>query len=472
MAREDELLTPDRWMPRGEAECRGAHAPIAVWQGIPGERAWVHFYHRGRNRILARWRKAAQDPSPRRVRPPCDRYSPCGGCPLMHLDALGQEQARLSLLRDALDEVGLAGLTPRRLVACPDGQRGYRHVVKLAAGYSDRGRIRLGAFGRNSRDIIAVPGCLAATSQLRLAMSSLAHHVIDLDVWPFEPEQGRGLLRYAVLRQSRTSGDILLTLVARKRTRILENLADAVSTGRAAMAGVHLHINDGPGNAIFQFDSTSVSGSSRLCGCHEIEERIAGLRLRIGPGDFFQTNPSVAERIYQDVADLLDPQHPVLDLYCGVGGMALVGARRTGWALGVEQLESAVLRARASAARNRVGAEFLCAPVAEALPDLRSRMDGRQPTVVVNPARRGLEPEVLQGLCSLEPVRLIYVSCNPRTLARDLRQLAGRGLRPVSMKAYDMFPNTSHCEVVTVLDAVDRPAKPGKRPPRRRRVRG
>jgi 23S rRNA (uracil1939-C5)-methyltransferase len=471
MGRRDNHVTPDAWLGRGEASCSSTSPPTAVWQGIPGERCLVHIYAPGKNRSLARWEKAVGKPDPHRVDPPCPRYSVCGGCPWMHMDAQGQSKARLELIRSAFALHDLEEHTPRELRAGPDGLEGYRHLVKLAVGRSDRGRPRVGAFGRSTRNVVPIPGCQVITPTLRELMKLVAHEVLEQDIWPWDPEQGRGVLRYVVARQSRSSGKVLVTLVGARRSPKLGDLAQVLIQRHGAVTGVHLHLNRSPGNALFEPSEDGGIATVRLEGDRTIEENIAGLRLPIGPGDFFQTNPGVAERILRDLEEWIPADRAVVDLYSGVGGLSLVAARRTGWALGVEAVETAVQRARGAASLNGVPAEFIAGEVLESLPELRRRLAGRPPVVVVNPARRGLEPGVVEGLEQLEPSRLVYISCNPVSLARDLVALGERGFSVHHSMAYDMFPNTPHAEVMVVLSGPGAGAKGAARPPRRRVVR-
>jgi 23S rRNA (uracil1939-C5)-methyltransferase len=470
MARHDNVVTPDSWLPRGEASCSRIRPPTAVWQGIPGEKCKIHVYAPGKNRSLARWEGAVGRPSPHRVEPPCPRYSVCGGCPWMHVDAEGQGQGRLDLVRIAYDLHGLAEHAPRQLRACPDGHDGYRHLMKLAVGRSDQGRPRVGAFGRSTRNVVPIPGCRVLAPALQETMKLVAHLVIEQDIWPWDPERERGVLRYVIVRQSRASGKQLVTLVGARRSPKYSDLAQALVQQQGAITGVHLHLNSSPGNALFEPAEDGGIPTVRLEGDRTIEESVAGLRLPIGAGDFFQTNPAVAELIIRDLEEQLSGEHAVVDLYSGVGGLTLAAARRAGWALGVEAVQTAVDRARGAASLNGVPAEFLAGEVLEQLPEIRRRLAGRAPVVVVNPARRGLEPGVVEGLVQLGTARLIYISCNPVSQARDLAELLERGFSVEHSRAYDMFPNTPHVEVMAVLKgpAVDAPQV---RPPRRTMVR-
>jgi 23S rRNA (uracil1939-C5)-methyltransferase len=463
-------VVPGTWMPRGEALSLDLPCPTAIWQGIPGEKSLIHVYHRGRNLWMGRWLEAIEQADPERVDPPCDRYSACGGCPLMHLTPVGQRRVRLDLLRKAFEDEDVPLGRVAEVVPFEGPQREFRHVVKLAAGRSERGNLRLGAYGRNSHAVIPIPECLVATPSLREAMKVVSHHMIGLAIPPWDAETGRGLLRYVVLRQSRASGDVLVTLVAAHFSAALVTLAEEIGRGFPAVVGVHLHVNDGEGNAIFQHDGDGLGGTRHLVGKGVIEERLCGARFRIGPGDFFQTNPSMAEKLATEAVGALLPGRPLVDLYSGVGSIALLGAATAGWAIGVEEVESAVLRARENASLNGVPAEFVMGQVLSVLPEIQTRLGATRPNVVVNPARRGLEEGVLGAILALDPARVLYVSCNPRTLARDLRDLLKAGFHLASVTPFDMFPNTSHVETLVVLDPSSAARDEPSRGPRRRRV--
>jgi len=442
-----------------------------VWAGIPGEQAEIELLHTGQHRVIGRYYGPAGKVHPLRREPPCERFDPCGGCPFMHLQPEGQVMARLSLLRDALQQVGLGQHAPHSLVPSPDGDLDYRHVVKLSVGRSDHGHIRIGAYARHTHRLVAIPGCMVATPTLRRAMATVAHHIIELDVRPWEPETGQGLIRHVVMRQSRATGEVLVTIVAVRRVRILTELAETLAASMSELVGVHLHINEDPGNAIFIRDEEGTVPTMNLRGQELIEERLGSLTLAMGPGDFYQANPGMAEVIGRDMVDLLAPDRdrPVVDLYCGVGGFTLALGQAHGWALGVEAVGGAVLRARENARRNRVTAEFQAGDVATVLPEL-SRLQDRHPVVVVDPARRGLADGVLPAILALEPARLVYLSCNPRAMARDLGQLVAQGWTVSTLRAYDMFPQTTHVETLAVLDP-PQPQPQGLPSPRRRVVR-
>ena len=264
---------------------------------------------------------------------------------------------------------------------CPDGLSDFRHVVKVGFGRGDTGRLKVGAWARNTRRIVPIPECTVATPLLRKTMVSLAHHTIELDIEPWDTATGKGTLRAAVLRQSRTTGEVLITLVAARRDPKLEELADEVARGVQEVIGVWMHINSTSGNAIFDRDAFGDIGTAPFSGRQTIEEKLNGIIYKIGPGDFFQTNPSVAEVLYERTAVRLDLKRDdaVIDLYCGVGGFTLHASKRAGFVVGVEESDGAIFRARESARVNRLHTEFIAGDVLDTLPELSERLKGTGP---------------------------------------------------------------------------------------------
>lgn len=462
-------VTPQTWSSRGEAEYRSrGRNPLTIFQGIVGERAKISVVHRGKNRDFGLW-VGSEKPHAHRVEPPCDRYRVCGGCPMMHLTEDGQEVAHRQMVQDALGELPVS---IGRWSPSPEGLSDFRRVVKLGFGRSDRGRIRVGAWGRRDRRIVPIPECVVADPVLNRVMAALAHHVIDMDIWPYEPETDRGVLKAAVLRSSRTTGEVLVTLVAGRRFRALGDLAEAVAQQVSEVVGVWVHLNSDPGNAIFSRGEDGRVGVRPLAGRETIAERMNGIEYRIGPGDFFQTHPAMAEQIYGRVLERLDLSRgdAVVDLYCGVGGLALQAAAKTGWALGVEEVEGAVARAREAARINKVDAEFVSGRVEEVLVDVKKRLRDTRPVVTVNPARRGLEEGVVGQIVALDPTAIAYVSCNPTALARDLALFLDAGFVAEDVELFEMFPNTAHVECLVILRSPN-PTRGRTRAPRRKVVR-
>ena len=469
----DITVTPKEWTPRGEAIIRKGHRRLVVWSGIPGESAMVRVYHQGQYQDRARFLQPANGPHPHRQEPPCPKYTLCGGCPLMHIDPTGQHKARLFILRKYLEAAGIPAKAPDSIVPSPDGDTGYRHVVKMIVGYSDQGHLRVGARGRDGQTIVPISRCDVATPELRRLMVSVAHHIIQLQITPYHPNTGEGSLRHIVMRQSRATGKILITLVSGRKDRLIGQLAQAITTENSTVAGIHLHFNNSAGDAIFDRDENGFIGTLPLRGDPTICDTLGGVNLRIGPGDSFQANPAVADQIVSDVVEMFasDRARAVVNLYSGVGAFALALSKHHGWSIGVEGVAGAILRARENAKHNNITAEFVAGEVHEVLPDIQRRLDGRAPVVVVDPPHRGLGADVVQQLVQLEPARIAYLSCNPLSLAEDLKGFIAAGWDVKTLTAYDMSPQTAHLEVLAELTPPIAPPEPTRRPPRRKIVR-
>ena len=465
--------TPKQWMPRGDAlafrETDGK--PIVIWGGIPGEEGVVEVTYEGMNQDFGR-HLISDHPSANRVKPPCDRYNGCGGCPLMHLNEEGQKQAHRQMLRGALDEAHLSDVEIGEHHTCDGGLDDFRHVIKLGVGTSDQGHLRVGAWARGTRKVIPIPNCKVAAPELRQIMLSIARLVIDLGLWPYKPELDQGVLRSFVLRASKETGLILVTVVAGRRIREIQEFADQLMDRHSSISGVWLHLNDESGNSIFSKDEEGAIKATYLAGSPTIQEKIGEITYEIGPGDFFQTNPYTAEQLYARVFELLrdDRKRPFVDLYCGVGGLALQAARHAAWVIGVDEVDGAIKRARESARKNHLSVEFVSGVVDDVLENLARRLSGTGPVVCVNPARRGLEEGVVEKISNLEPYKVVYISCNPRAMARDLVNLREAGFSIGEIEVFEMFPNTAHMECLVILKNT-KEITDNRRAPRRSVVR-
>jgi 23S rRNA (uracil1939-C5)-methyltransferase len=452
--RERIKVCPTEWLSRGDAVAYRENdgKPLVIWGGIPGEDSVVEVEHVGQNRVFGTW-VGSKKPDPNRVEPPCERYNGCGGCSLMHLNEKGQSDAHYDIVRLALDSEQLQDVNISKHYPSPDGLSDFRFVVKLGVGLSDHGHLRVGAWGRGSRNIIPIPKCQVAAPILRRTMNSVAHFVIEHNLQPYTAHNERGILRSVVLRASRTTGEVMVTLIAGKRDKGLLDFAEDLAQSATEIAGVWLHVNPAEGNAIFTRSPTGDIVIRRLVGSPTIKEKIGDVVYEIGPGDFFQTNPSTAKILYERTLERLslDEDSAFLDLYCGVGGLALQAAKTAGWVLGVEEADGAVQRARDAARKNNLSIDFISERVIWAVEDIKQRLKGLVPVISVNPARRGLEDGVVDAIVDLNPRTVAYISCNPRAMAEDLKLFMAKGYEIGDVEVFEMFPNTAHMECLVVL---------------------
>ncbi len=425
------LVTPTSLNATGEALVPAGDRtlPMRIVGGIPGELAEVRVTHKGSNFITAEWVSAA-DPSTDRVDPRCEHVHRCGGCPWLHIARPRAHDERTERVRGIFTAAGVH--FPVEARTGPD--RSARHVVKLVAvdmpASRDGSRVRFGAYRPRSHEVTSIPGCLALAPGLR--------RLTDLHPLSLPP----GLVRHLIARQSSVDGKILATLVVRNDHPALRKLEPVLRA--AGVSGLALHENDQPGDGILDPKGRTAS----LWGIPTLKERTAkdGAEIAVGPTDFFQTNPDVGRQIW---ADLPAAGGPVVDLYAGVGTVALAmwSRERAIRVFGVEENRPAAARAGENARALGADATFVSGVAGEV--SVPPEFSGG--TVVLNPPRKGTTAAVRAQVAGLEPRRIVYISCHPEPLARDLAEWVGAGFEVESARTYDMFPGTPHVETVVVL---------------------
>jgi len=342
---------------------------------------------------------------------------------------------------------GHASLSEVRLLPIRPAPRpfGYRALVKLVAR-RDRDGLRLGVYRPGTHDVADIRRCAAhhpAANETLAAMGSILER---LRVPTYDEGRRTGWLRYAIVRVG-AERQVQLVLVVRDRGYERERDLVKALSGLRGVAGVVLNFNDDPGNALFGPRFVIVAGEGALV------DRVGELALRSSAGSFMQANPPAARAAYAEVVRLAEPKAGLraLDLYCGVGAIALSLARAGMEVQGIEENLQAVRDARANAERNQVQrARFAEGDAAERLMKLTPE-GARFDLVTLNPPRRGAAPEVRDAIAALAPQRIVYLSCDPDTLARDLADLAARGYRTESVEPFDFLPQTEHVEAVALL---------------------
>jgi 23S rRNA (uracil1939-C5)-methyltransferase len=436
----------------GEVSDGGAPLRVHVAGALPGETVIAAIDHRSPHRPEA-WASLREvvARSPHRRPPACRAFGPCGGCVLEHLayeEQLRWKTARVRAIagaEPALREVPVAdcAAAPRPL--------GYRNRSKLACARDrDRdGALVLGAYAPRSHSVVdLVGGCRIAEAPLDDIAAVLRDVLAGAGVVPYDERTLTGDLRHAVLRVNHR-GEVLAALVTAHRAWAEgPAVAAALRAARPEVIGVVQNVNPSRGNAIYGAEDLLLSGAPAL------EDEIDGVRLRLSPRAFLQANRDVAALAYRAIADgaRLGGSETVVDAYAGVGGIALTLAPRAFAVIGIEENGAAVDDATASAALNGVThARFVSGDVAPRLAEL-AQAGVRADVVVLNPPRKGCAPAVLEEVTRLAPRTILYLSCDPTTLARDLGWLAGRGYRTRSLAPFDMLPHTPHIEVLAVVE--------------------
>jgi len=402
---------------------------------------------------------------------PCRVLNECRACTLLDLDYRKQLQIKTQDFRTLVAAKGETFARTKIMDCAPsDARFAYRHTAKLvlservdrfhadrrAPGEKPKRWINIGLYRPGTHDVIDIGGCPVQTPHINSIVSALRTMIKDEDISVYDERTRKGDLRYVVLRTAHRSRQTLVTLIATNGDKarfapLARGLMERFST---TLRGVLLHVNSTAGNAIFDADTPS-GESITLSGARFLDEEISGLALRVSAESFFQVNPHVAERMYNRITELADlqPNETALDLYCGVGGISLLLAKSCKRVVGIEESPSSVADARHNAGSNQVGnAEFHQGRAEDVIADVSTREGSHFDVVTINPSRRGCQPAVLEAVAKLAPRRIVYMSCFADTLLRDAQALCLAGYKALFFEPFDMFPGTSHMEVLCVLD--------------------
>lgn len=421
---------------------------LRIGGALPGDRVLAKVDHVARGTAFAHVHRMLQPSGLRSKNPPCPESADCLGCPLIAMRYAEQKVWKRGMILTELSRYpGLSGITVHQLLS-PQNLIHYRTTAKLAiAGkFSDP---FIGIYRRASHDVYDLERCPVHHQLINRVVDAVRAGIRKLKVPVYNPASKMGLLRYLVVRVSVHENKAMVVFVtARRSYNEIHHLGRFVQDALPEVVVVAQNVNSSEGNVIMgQKDYF-------LTPLHHLTERIGEVSFRISPRSFFQVNNAGAGLIYAQVREwaALNGSETVLDLYCGIGGIAMFLAPLAGEVVGVEVVEEAVadaiLNARLNGIRN---CRFEAGDAARLLEEMAE--DGERVDVaVLNPPRKGCERKVLERVAALGPRAIIYVSCSPASLARDLAELLGMGYVCREIQPVDMFPQTLHVENVALLE--------------------
>jgi 23S rRNA (uracil1939-C5)-methyltransferase len=434
----------------GEGVARADGFVVFVRGGLPGDRARVRI-----TETRARYARGLVEevlvPARARVAPPCPYFGRCGGCRLQHLAYPAQLAFKERQVRECLARLGglaTAGtLEIRPILAAPESY-GYRNKMEFTVATGGNGAV-VGLHEAERYDVVLdIERCLLQSETMNGLLAAFRDEARARRLGVWDPATEQGLLRFATLREGRHTGEAMVNVVAgAPDVETLRSLAEGLRARVPATVSVVLNVNA-------KKAAVAVGSEEHLLlGRDHITERLGDVTFQVSANSFFQTNTRQAERLFGVVAEAcaLDGSETVLDLYAGTGAISLLLARRARRVIGVEVAPAAVADAERNARANGIdNCAFLDGEVRHALPALM-RQGVRADVVVADPPRAGFHPKALAALAALAPDRLVYVSCNPSTLARDLGDLTRQAYRLDWVQPVDMFPQTPHIEAVARL---------------------
>jgi len=423
---------------------------VFVPGALPGERARVHIVKAGKAFGVGKLLEIMR-PSAGRAEPPCPAFGRCGGCTLMHLSYAAQLEYKQNRVRQALRRIG--GLTDVEVLPVwgMDEPWRYRNKGAFCAGTDAAGATALGLYAARSHRVVPVDDCAIEHAGCADALRAVTAWVRESGVSCYDEQSGRGLLRHVVVRTS-MPGDVMVIICTNGNALPeREKLIDGLKAEVKGLRSVVQCVNRSRTNVILDGPVRTVWGEG------SIREELAGLRLELSPRAFFQVNPEQAAKLYAHAVALARPEGGalILDAYCGIGAIGLLAARAGARVVGVECVEEAVRDAERNAALNGIGnARFVCGLAEAVIPDMLS--SGEKPdAVILDPPRKGCDPALLAAIVDARIDRVVYVSCNPATLARDMVILCESGYAPGPVQPVDMFPHTAHVECVIGLRRKD-----------------
>lgn len=392
-------------------------------------------------------------PSEHRVRPACIVADKCGGCQWQQVSYERQLEAKHSLVVDALTRIGkftVGGAEGIRVdpVLSSEAQLGYRNKATYPIGLSQIKAVQAGYYRKGSHRLVNLNQCPVQDDRLNPFLAEVKQDIQERKWKIYNEHLHKGHLKHLSLRIGQRTGQVLMTLISRSvKLKGIHEQAEQWMERYPNLAGVLVNLNWTKTNAIFGPDTYSIAGESHL------EEEFAGLTFHIQPSTFFQVNTAQAERLLETIQTelALTGEETLVDAYCGVGTFTLPLAKQVKHCIGLESFTASVTQAETNAALNDIdNVEFKIGDVAALLPEIEQTPD----ILMLDPPRKGCEPDVIEALIALKPARIVYVSCNPATLARDLRLLCEEGgYRITRVQPADFFPQTSHVECAVFLVA-------------------
>ena len=412
---------------------------------IPGELCQIRIDHIGRSCAYASLVKV-ETASEHRVKPACRYFGSCGGCTFWHMDYACELEAKRQRVVDALLRIGGVSF-PDLQITGSEAMTGYRNKVQFPVQAQNKKAVA-GFYKAGSHTVIPITDCKIQPACAESVRKAVLSWMEQEKISAYDEKAHRGMVRHIYLRCGKVTGEILVCLVANcdalpKKESLVQTLRKAVPE----ITSIVINYNTKKSNVILAERYETLYGSGTL------EDELCGLRFRLSPAAFYQVNHDQAEKLYEKAIAFaeLTGKETVLDLYCGSGTITLCLAKHAKNVIGVEIVDAAIRDAKENAARNGItNAEFFCADAGQAA--ARFAEAGTQPDVIViDPPRKGVSEEVIEAMAKMDPERIVYVSCDPATLARDVKRLQEKGYRAQKAHAFDLFPRCAHVESVVLL---------------------
>lgn len=387
-------------------------------------------------------------PSPDRTENDCPAFGKCGGCSLRHISYEAEISVKEGFIRDAFMRIG--GLSPEFLpFVRNEAANRYRNKAQYPIGKDREGNTVCGFYAVNSHRIVPCGDCVLQPAIFSEVVEYIRRYIDSSRLSVYSEAENRGVLRHICLRKGHYSGEINVTLVARRKIPELNRLSKELMRKFPDIKGVVLNINKEATNVIMGREEILLAGRA------EIYDTMCGNTVSLSPKSFYQVNTPAAEKLYAIAKEFAQPRGKVIaDIYCGIGTIGLSMAREADRVIGVEIVESAIANAKKNAELNGFdNTEFHCAD-ADSAAEILNKAKAKPDVIILDPARKGCERKVPEELAAFKPERIVMISCNPATAARDCGILEKLGYRCEKVQGVDLFSRTAHVETVVLMSRV------------------
>ena len=394
--------------------------------------------------------KKILSPSKDRQAQDCESFERCGGCAYRHITYEAEKKIKYEKVRDALQRIGHLDIMPKDIIGAEVTDR-YRNKAQYPVGISDKGDVTIGFYSPKSHRVTDSMNCLLQPEEFSVILKCIRSWILTSGVTIYNEETGRGTLRHIYIRRGYHTGETMVCLVINgRKVPKAETLVSSLLDTDPNIKNILLNINEEKTNVILGQECESLHGDGY------ITDILCERKIRISPLSFYQVNTEQTEKLYAKAKEYacLTGEETLLDLYCGAGTIGLSMADRVKKLIGVEVIPEAIEDAKINAGLNNIeNAEFICDDAKGAAKTLFER--GIRPDVIVlDPPRKGCSREVLETVSQMKPERVVYVSCDPSTLARDCEIMKELGYEVKEATPVDLFPRTVHVECVVLLTKV------------------
>ena len=430
----------------GEGVGKADGFTVFVHGALPGEKVSVKLFQVKKSYASGRILNILEE-SPQRVKPQCAFYEKCGGCQLQHLNYEGQLNVKRQQVKDAIERIGhITGCEVLPVLGMENPWH-YRNKMQFPAAKTE-GKIQIGCYAALTHNVINIDDCLIQKQANNKIMQVVRQWMQQFNISAYDETTGKGVVRHVMGRAGAKTCEVMAVIVtACYDIPHAGELVTMLKTEVDGLKSIVQNINKKRTNIIMGAKNRVLYGKST------IKDRLGNLKFNISPLSFFQVNSAQTEKLYATALDFaaLSGKETVIDCYCGTGTISLYLAQKARKVYGIEIVEPAIKDANENVKANNIAnAEFICGDAAVEMPALLK--SGVKPdTVLLDPPRAGCDKKVLAAIAGVKPEKIVYVSCNPASLARDMAFLTENGYKAVKAQPVDMFPMTSHIETVCLL---------------------